>query len=163
MEEGTWSRYTGLSVEQVFNLGTVRGAKAVGMEKEVGRLKEGMKADLVVFDGMSPAMLAVAEEDPAAAVVLHSSPRDIDMVLVDGAVRKEGGRLVDVEVGQVVTQMVVKSRRVLKEKTDRVDMKQGEEYVMDLFRMNRKGMLEGQKTEDFAGARKQTPGRKIAA
>jgi Amidohydrolase family len=136
----------------------------LGMEKEVGRLKKGMKADLVVFDGVSPAMLAVAEEDPVAAVVLHSSPRDIDMVLVDGAVRKEGGRLVDVEVeaapgrsegvmevGKVVTwkdvtQMVVKSRRALKEKTDRIDMKQGEEYVMDLFRMNRKGMLEGQKT-----------------
>jgi Amidohydrolase family len=163
-ERGRWSRHTGLSVEQVFNLGTVGGAKAVGMEKEVGRLKEGMKADLVVFDGVSPAMLAVAEEDPVAAVVLHSSPRDIDMVLVDGVVRKEGGGLVDVEVeaapgrsggimevGKVVTwkdvtQMVVKSRRALKEKTHRIDMKQGEEYVMDLFHMNRKGMLEGQET-----------------
>jgi cytosine/adenosine deaminase-related metal-dependent hydrolase len=34
----------------------------VGIEKEVGKLKEGMKPDLVVFDGLSPAMLAAAEE-----------------------------------------------------------------------------------------------------
>ncbi len=162
-ERGMWSRHTGLSVEQVFNLGTVGGARAVGMEEEVGRLREGMRADVVVFDGVSPSMLAVAEEDPVAAVVLHSSPRDIDMVLVDGVIRKEGGKLVDVgveaapnggrgvmEVGKTVmwkdvTERVLESRRALKEKTDGIDMKQGEEYAMGLFHMNKKGMLEEQK------------------
>jgi adenine deaminase len=93
-----WSRHTGFDVEQVFNLGTVGGAKAVGMEKDVGRLREGMKADLVVFDGASPAMLAAVEEGPVTAIVLHCSPKDIDMVLVDGVVRKENGQLVDVDV-----------------------------------------------------------------
>jgi cytosine/adenosine deaminase-related metal-dependent hydrolase len=84
-------------VKQGFSLGTVGGARAVAMEKEVGKLKEGMKADLVASDGLSLAILAV-EEDPVAAVALHRSPRYIDMVLVDGVIRKEGGRLVDVEV-----------------------------------------------------------------
>ena len=161
---GMWSRHTGLSVEQVFNLGTVGGAKAAGVETEVGRLKEGMKADLAVFDGASPSMLAVAAEDPVAAVVLHSSPRDIEMVLVDGVVRKEGGKLADavveaapegaegkgvMEAGKTVgwkdvTERVLESRRGLEEKAHGIDMRLGEEYVMDWFYMNRKGMLEEQ-------------------
>jgi hypothetical protein len=134
--------------------------KAVGMEKDVGRLREGMKADLVVFDGASPAMLAAAEEDPVAGIVLHSSPRDIDMVLVDGVVRKENGQLVDVDVEAAptvvervmeagtrvtwkdITGMVLGSRRALKRKMDRIDMKQGEEYVMRLFHLAKQGMLE---------------------
>jgi hypothetical protein len=159
-ERGMWSRHTGFDVEQVFNLSTVGGAKAVGMEKDVGRLREGMKADLVVFDVASPAMLAAPEEDPVAAIVLHSSPGDIDMVLVDGVFRKENGQLVDVEVEAAptvvervieagtrvtwkdITGMVLGSRRALKRKMDRIDMKQGEEYVMRLFHLAKQGMLE---------------------
>ncbi|KAI9830655.1 MAG: hypothetical protein M1819_005465 [Sarea resinae] len=162
-EGGMWSRQTGFNIEQVFNLGTICGAKAVGLENEVGKLGEGMKADLVVFDGTSPTMLAVVEEDPVAAIVLHSGPRDIDMVLVDGIIRKEEAKLVDltvqadplggkgiVEVGKTVkwkdvTENISKSKRVLDKKRDKIDMKQGEEYIMDLFHVNRKGLLEEQK------------------
>jgi Amidohydrolase family len=137
-------------VEQAFNLGTVGCARAVAMEKEVGKLKEGMKADLLVFDRLSPAMLAAAEEDLIVAVALHSSLRYIDMVLVDEVIRKEGGRLVDVEVeaaprgvgvkGVVevgkkvgwrdVTEKALESRSASKEKTDTIDMKKVEEYVV---------------------------------
>jgi Amidohydrolase family len=137
-------------VEQALNLATVGCARAVAMEKEVGKLKEGMKADLLVFDRLSPAMLAAAEEDLIVAVALHSSLRYIDMVLVDEVIRKEGGRLVDVEVeaaprgvgvkGVVevgkkvgwrdVTEKALESRRASKEKTDTIDMKKVEEYVV---------------------------------
>lgn len=98
--EGKWSRHVSSSVEQAFNLGTVGGARAAGVADEVGRLAVGMKADVVVFDGMSPGMLAAAQEDPVAAVVLHSSIRDVDMVIIDGVVRKEGGKLLDVTVAE---------------------------------------------------------------
>jgi hypothetical protein len=91
------------------------------------------------------------------------------MVLVDGVIRKEGGRLVDVEVhvdveaeplgeGDVegvvdvgkkmkwrdVTGKALESRRALKEKTHTIDMKKVEEYVVGWFYMN-EGILEGQK------------------
>ncbi|KAK7750426.1 hypothetical protein SLS62_007615 [Diatrype stigma] len=98
-----WSRHTGFSAESVFNLGTVGGARAAGLAGRVGRLREGLRADVVVFAAGddSPSMLAAAEEDPVAAVVMHSSPRDVETVIVDGVVRKARGRLVDVEVAPV--------------------------------------------------------------
>ena len=169
-QKGMWSRRTGFSVEQVFNLGTVGGAKAVGLGHEVGKLQVGMKADVVIFDAMSPSMLPAAEEDPVAAIVLHSSPRDIEMVIVDGVVRKESGRLrqvrveaapmvgggvrgggkgAGVEVGTMlgwkdVSEKVLESRKGLEKKMESIDFTKGEEYVVDMFYFDRKGLLEEQ-------------------
>ncbi|KAH8662162.1 amidohydrolase [Xylariales sp. PMI_506] len=100
---GLWSLRTGYDAERVFNLGTLGGARACGLAGQVGSLREGMAADLVVFDTETPGMLAAAAEDPVAAIVLHSHPSDIDLVIIDGIVRKQGGKLVDVDVAAAVT------------------------------------------------------------
>ncbi|TVY44940.1 5'-deoxyadenosine deaminase, partial [Lachnellula occidentalis] len=81
------------TVEEAFNLGTINGARAIGMEGRIGSLAVGKLADIVVFDASSPSMVCGAQHDPVAAVVLHSSPGDIEMVVVDGVVRKQGRRL----------------------------------------------------------------------
>ena len=86
------------TVEEAFNLGTINGARAIGMEDKVGSLTVGKLADLVIFDASSPSMVCGAQHDPVAAVVLHSSPSDIEMVIVDGIVRKQGRKLTTVDV-----------------------------------------------------------------
>ncbi|KAB8236284.1 uncharacterized protein BDW43DRAFT_252000 [Aspergillus alliaceus] len=93
-----WAKDVGSSVSDVFNLGTIQGARCIGMESEIGSLATGKKADVVIYDGSSPGMLVAADRDPVAAIVLHSSIRDIETVIVDGVVRKEGGKLKDVFV-----------------------------------------------------------------
>lgn len=85
-------------IEQAFNLGTIQGARAIGMEDQVGSLAVGKKADVLVFDALSPAMVCAGVEDPLAAIVLHASVRDIETVIVDGRVLKERGALKPVEV-----------------------------------------------------------------
>ena len=84
------------STEQVFNLGTIQGARAVHMD-QTGSLTEGKLADIVTFDATSPSMICAAEQDPVAAVVRHSSIRDIETVIIDGIVRKEAGRLLPIK------------------------------------------------------------------
>ncbi|CEL07317.1 hypothetical protein ASPCAL10477 [Aspergillus calidoustus] len=105
-----------IKLEEVFNLGTVQGARAVGMGAEIGSVEVGKLADIVVFDAASPNMVCAAEEDPLAAVLLHANVGDVEMVIVDGVVRKEAGRLVDVgidgEVGEVLSQREA-ARRLL--------------------------------------------------
>ena len=85
------------SSEDVFNLATIQGAKALLMENEIGSIRVGKKADLVVFDMRTPSMIGVAQKDPVLAIVQHSSIRDIDHVIVDGRIRKKDGQLFDVE------------------------------------------------------------------
>lgn len=159
-KQGKWARHIEGSVEEELNLGTVGGAKAVGMADQIGRLKVGYKADVVVFDGSSPAMLAAARQDPVAAVVLHSSIRDVDMVMVDGLVRKEGGEMLDVQVAgapqglsketvpigktlfwkNVVTE-TLKSKDGLVPKMDGIDFKPGEEAIISMWHLDRKAMV----------------------
>ncbi|KAF4998730.1 hypothetical protein FGRMN_3056 [Fusarium graminum] len=84
--------------QEAFQLGTIRGAKAIHMEDQLGSLEEGKIADLVIWDTLSPGMICAAEEDPIGAIILHSAPSDIDAVIVDGHFRKRDGRLLSTKV-----------------------------------------------------------------
>jgi 5-methylthioadenosine/S-adenosylhomocysteine deaminase len=68
----------------VLELATWRGAEVLGLDREIGRIEEGQRGDLVVLDpaswGMEPA------GDPAATVVLGGGIHAVRHVLVDGTV-----------------------------------------------------------------------------
>ncbi|KAJ6563570.1 hypothetical protein DFH09DRAFT_1158419 [Mycena vulgaris] len=68
----------GVLPRAAFNLGTIMGARAVGMGAEIGSIRVGKRADLVVFDAQSPGMVCAADHDPVAAIVLHASVRDVE-------------------------------------------------------------------------------------
>lgn len=120
------------------------------MGDKVGSIAEGKLADLVIFDATSPSMVCAAEHDPVAAIILHSSPADVDTVIVDGVIRKEGGKLVPVGLddegkevaGQGslewkdVARELVRSRAALQEKIDGVDMEKAEKGVMQAYHVN---------------------------
>ncbi|KAG7284786.1 hypothetical protein NEMBOFW57_009398 [Staphylotrichum longicolle] len=91
LEQDKLPRSNPMSVEQAFLLATRHGALAL-RRPDLGIIAEGAKADLLVWDGTSPAMLGWV--DPVAAVILHASVGDIEAVLVDGKWAKRGGKLV---------------------------------------------------------------------
>ncbi|KAH7145422.1 hypothetical protein B0J13DRAFT_675111 [Dactylonectria estremocensis] len=93
MRNRNWDGTIGPSVEDAFNLGTILGAQAVGLDGEIGSLTVGKKADIVIFNSKTPAMVAAADCNPVAAILLHSSVRDIEAVIVDGVIRKEDSAL----------------------------------------------------------------------
>lgn len=160
--EGKWERSISPhhTVERAFNLGTIGGAKAAGLSKEIGRLQEGCKADILVWDALSPNLLVAAQHDPVAAIVLHSGPGDIESVFVDGKLRKDGGKLVDVKGaaggheqkrflqegksiswGEVARE-VLRSRDRLQEKVKSVDRKAAQNKIIGTFQMHEASMVE---------------------
>jgi len=86
------------TVQDAYVLGTIHGARAVGMEKDIGSLEVGKKADIIVFDALSPSMICGAQLDPITAIVMHSTPGDIEMTFVDGILRKKDGRILPVSI-----------------------------------------------------------------
>ncbi|ETN37161.1 uncharacterized protein HMPREF1541_08151 [Cyphellophora europaea CBS 101466] len=87
------------TTQEAFNLATIEGARAVGMEDDIGSLAVGKKADIVIFDyDNSVSMLCAGDYDPLVAVLRHSDTKDIETVIVNGVVRKENGKLLDVEI-----------------------------------------------------------------
>lgn len=81
----------------VFAMATINGARALGLQEELGSLAAGKRADLVVLDCRRAHLTPLTE--PLGNLVHTAQGRDVEMVLVDGRVVVEGGRatLVDEE------------------------------------------------------------------
>lgn len=135
-----------ITLEEVFNLGTIQGAKAVNMEDQIGSIEVGKLADLVIFDATSPNMACAAEENPVAAVLLHANAGDIETVIIDGIVRKQNNRLVDVQVlegpnGQTaeslswpeVTKNLLTSRQKVLDRGQGQDFQAGMQFLYKTF------------------------------
>ncbi|KAF5007434.1 hypothetical protein FDECE_6240 [Fusarium decemcellulare] len=100
-------------VEEVYNMGTIQGARALGMEKDIGSIAVEKKADLAIINAMTPAMYGAAQQDPVGAIVFHSNIGDVDTVIVDGRVRKLDGKLRPVKKFEWKNGEFVKTREEL--------------------------------------------------
>jgi cytosine/adenosine deaminase-related metal-dependent hydrolase len=150
VEQGKAPRHINKSVEDAFNLGTIQGAKALKMEDQIGSLKVGKLADLVIFDSTTPSMICAAEHDPIAAIVLHSSPGDISDVMIDGVWRKRDGKLVSVLVDKKaqeyagtdilewsdVARNLLKSRTEIQKKVDKLDLAEARTKLIGRYHIN---------------------------
>ncbi len=83
----------------VFHMATLGGAKALGLDAEIGSLARGKKADLVVFDASRPHLRP--HVNPLGNLVHTGTGRDVKMVLVDGEVLVEDGRPTRVDLDEV--------------------------------------------------------------
>ncbi|WZH52522.1 MAG: amidohydrolase family protein [Nocardioides alkalitolerans] len=84
-------------------IATVNGARVLGLDDTAGSLTPGKRADLVTVRTDDLNMLPLHEEtDPAALLVLCGQPSNVDTVVVDGRVLKRAGRLVGVDVPDLV-------------------------------------------------------------
>lgn len=97
------------SVTQAFHLITRAGALALRRD-DIGVIREGAKADLVVFNGDSPNMLGWS--DAVAAVMLHSNVGDVNDVMVDGKFVKRNGTLVYEGYDDVKRRFLQSSQRI---------------------------------------------------
>ncbi len=68
--------------ERALRMGTIEGARALGMEDEIGSLESGKKADFVLFD--LGHIEWTAYQDPVQALVWSASPASISQTWVDG-------------------------------------------------------------------------------
>ncbi|PBK70389.1 composite domain of metallo-dependent hydrolase [Armillaria solidipes] len=95
-EKGKVAKELSVKIGEVYAMATIRAARSLKLN--AGQLNEGALADIVVYDTLSPSMIAGAAENPVAAIMLHSSVRDVNTVIVDGVVRKRDDKLLPVEL-----------------------------------------------------------------
>ncbi len=87
-----------LGAHEALEMATICGAKAPGLETEVGSLEAGKRADLVVLDvrhcwaaPWDPARVRDGGMDPVSLVVGSCTGRDVEIVMVDGQILVENG------------------------------------------------------------------------
>ena len=90
-----------ISVEAVLKAATVNGARAAGLESEIGTLTPGKQADIIMVRTDGVAVFPVTN---AIGTIVQAVERsDVDTVMVAGEIRKRAGKLVGVDVAKLTT------------------------------------------------------------
>jgi 5-methylthioadenosine/S-adenosylhomocysteine deaminase len=84
----------------VLHMATMGGARALGMETEIGSLKPGKKADLVAFDFRRPHL--VPRINTVGNLVHTAQGRDVEYVMCDGEILVESGELCNVDMAELL-------------------------------------------------------------
>jgi 5-methylthioadenosine/S-adenosylhomocysteine deaminase len=92
---------TVIQPDAVLRMGTIAGARALGLAAVTGSLTPGKRADVIVIrgDDLNMAPLNVAD----GQVVLAGQPRNVEHVWIDGVARKRDGMLVGVNQAALVS------------------------------------------------------------
>ncbi len=90
------------SAEEVLEMATLGGARALGLDGEIGSLEVGKKADLVLVRLDSSHLIPVHRL--ASALVYGANGADVDMVMVDGRVLVRNGRVESLDEEHIILQ-----------------------------------------------------------
>ena len=84
----------------VLRMATINGAKALGLEKDLGSIEIGKKADIIIVDYHKPHMVPCID---AVGTLVHTGlGSDIDTVIIDGNIVVEGGKVLTVNVDDIL-------------------------------------------------------------
>jgi cytosine/adenosine deaminase-related metal-dependent hydrolase len=88
--------------ETVLEMATINGARALGLEQEIGSLEVGKKADLVVIDFNR--LHTTPSPNPISTLVYAATGGEVDTVVVDGQIVVEQGQLLTMDEDEVMEQ-----------------------------------------------------------
>jgi 5-methylthioadenosine/S-adenosylhomocysteine deaminase len=90
-----------LPAGKVLEMATIDAAKALGMEKEIGSIEAGKKADVILLDWFKPHMVPM--NMPVYRVVYFAEGTDVATVIVDGKVLMRDRKVLTVNEEQILT------------------------------------------------------------
>ena len=91
-----------LPAREVVWMATREGARAVGLEHEIGSIEPGKRADLIVIDRDRPNLLPAP--DPWSAIVYSARGADVRYVMVDGEILVDDFQLTREDPHELATQ-----------------------------------------------------------
>jgi 5-methylthioadenosine/S-adenosylhomocysteine deaminase len=91
-----------MSARKALELGTIEGARSMGMDDRIGSLTPGKRADLIAISPNALNMAVVT--DPAHLVLEATGPENVDTVVVDGRILKRGGKLSALDTPKVIAE-----------------------------------------------------------
>ena len=91
---------TALGRKRVLAMATIEGARAIGLDKEIGSLEVGKRADLITLDLAQPHLTPAV--DIEAALVYSARGSDVRDVVVDGRLLMRDRRFVHLDEAEVM-------------------------------------------------------------
>lgn len=78
---------TAVPAEQVLEMATINGAKAMGLENEIGSIETGKRADFILINMDAPHLTPAW--DPVSTIAYAATGVDVDTVVIDGKIIME--------------------------------------------------------------------------
>lgn len=95
IHKGTHEATQCVGAEDVFKMATINGAKALGLEKEIGSLEVGKKADIAIIDLNNPSLMPT--NNLLAGLSYSVNGSEVDTVIINGEITMEGRRILTLD------------------------------------------------------------------
>jgi len=89
-----------MGAERAIEMGTINGAKAMGMEHEIGSLEVGKKADIVIFDTNRLEWRPLYDE--VQALIYSANANMVETVFINGRPVIENGKVLTVDENRIL-------------------------------------------------------------
>ena len=95
IHKGTGKTPQCVSAKEGFRIATINGAKALGLEKEIGSIEVGKKADLAILDLNTPSL--TPRNNLLAGLSYSANGSEVDTVIINGQVTMENRRILTMD------------------------------------------------------------------
>jgi 5-methylthioadenosine/S-adenosylhomocysteine deaminase len=99
-----------LPAQQVVEMATITGARALHLEKSIGSLESGKKADLILVDTGAPH--AVPMYNAYSEIVYALKASDVRTVLIGGKIVMEDRRILTLDEKEILTKAEVSKKKI---------------------------------------------------
>lgn len=95
IHKGTGRTPQCVSAKEGFRIATINGAKALGLEKEIGSIEVEKKADLAILDLNTPSL--TPRNNLLAGLSYSANGSEVDTVIVNGRITMEGRKILTMD------------------------------------------------------------------
>jgi 5-methylthioadenosine/S-adenosylhomocysteine deaminase len=103
---------TVMDAQTLVRMATIKGSRALGLDKVTGSLEAGKRADLIVIDPHKPHLTPLY--NPYSHLVYSARGHDVKHSIIDGQLVMEDRRLYTLDVQAIIERSKEKSRKVRK-------------------------------------------------
>lgn len=89
-----------LRQEDVLRMATINGAKALGVESEIGSIEQGKRADIILVDTSKPHLRPL--NNVVGLLVFAATGQDVDTVIIDGKVIMERRKILGIDEAKII-------------------------------------------------------------
>lgn len=93
-----------IGTKDIIKMATINGAKLLGLEKEIGSIEEGKKADLIIIDNTVNVnnIKTIPNNDIISNLVYNTEGRKVETTIVDGKILMENRNIKTIEVEKII-------------------------------------------------------------
>ena len=105
-----------LPANRVLRMATIDGARALGLDSEIGSLEPGKKADLSLI--RLDRLHSTPVSDVVSALVYSAEADDVDSVIIDGDVVMRDRKLLTIDEGETIAMAKVEAEKLMERAAD---------------------------------------------